>query len=269
MVPIAFGTQTAGSITRPASYCGVVGYKPSFGDFSLAGVKPFAPSLDTLGTLSRSVEDAALMRSVLLGGVYEPLPHGLPALRIGLCRTPWWPAADAATRDGIEAIATRLARAGRCSVAEASLPASCAGLIEAQKTLMAYQAATSFAYEYDRHRERLSEPLRELIEAGMRTSHGDALRCIAAAGQARRDLAPLFEHHDVLLAPAAHGEAPLGLQATGDPLFSRAWTLLGVPSVTLPALRGPSGLPVGVQLIGAHGADDALLHAAHAVHAAI
>jgi amidase len=269
MVPLAFGTQTAGSITRPASYCGVVGYKPTFGDWSLVGVKPFAPSLDTLGSFSRSVEDAALMRSVQLGVAFAPLPAALPSLRIGLCRTPWWPAADATTRDGIEALAPRLAGSGRCGVGDAALPPSCDGLVDAQKAIMAREAATSFAFEYDHHRERLSAPLRELIEAGMRLPRDDVLRCLAAAGHARRDIATLFEQHDVLLAPAAPGEAPPGLAATGDPLFSRAWTLLGLPSVALPALRGPSGLPVGVQLIGALGDDERLLQAAHALHAVI
>ena len=132
------------------------------------------------------VEDAALMRSVLLGGVFEPLPHGLPALRIGLCRRrrggplPMRPHATASKRSRFDSHVPRAAALPRLRCLRRAR-----GLIEAQKTLMAYQAATSFAYEYDRHRERLSEPLRELIEAGMRTSHGDALRCIAAAGQAR------------------------------------------------------------------------------------
>lgn len=268
MVPIALGSQTAGSLTRPASYCGVVGYKATYRDFNLAGIKPFASSLDTLGTLTRTVEDALLMRSVLLGLPFK-LPAALPALplRVGLCRTPWWTEADIHARLGIEDLFARLAQTD-AEVGQVVLPPGCDGLMEAQKLVMAYEAAASMAFEYDAHRDDLSAPLRELIEQGLSIARADYLLALASAEQARRELATLFEHWDVLLTPAAHGEAPAGMP-TGDPLFSRIWTLLGVPTVALPAFSGPNGLPVGIQVVGARGEDARLLHSARLIRDAI
>ncbi|HXH04518.1 MAG TPA: amidase [Candidatus Competibacteraceae bacterium] len=272
MVPVALGTQTAGSITRPASYCGVVGYKPSFGDFSLAGVKSLAPSLDTLGTLTRCVEDAALLRAVLLGDGKAPVLPALPVLpqapRIALCRTPSWPLAEPSTQAGIEDSAARLARRG-ARLGEVTLPPLCTGLVEAQKRIMAYEAARSLAFEYDRHGARLSAPLRELIELGMGLPRADYLAALAVAEQSRTQVAALFGEWDALLAPAAPGEAPAGLGATGDPVFSRMWTLLGLPSVALPAFRGAHGLPVAIQVLGPLRADDRLLAVAQWVEAAL
>jgi Asp-tRNA(Asn)/Glu-tRNA(Gln) amidotransferase A subunit family amidase len=268
MVALAFGTQTAGSITRPASFCGVVGYKPTFGALPMDGIKPFAPTLDTLGVLTRDVDDVALLRAALLGEAFVPFAQARPLPRIGLCRTPWWSAADASTRDGIEACVARLARRG-APVTDVALPASCDSLVEVQRTVMAYEAARSLAVEHAQHRSRLGAPLVELLDTGARLSPDEHRRALAVAAQARRDVASLFVGCDVLLAPAAIGEAPAGLAATGDPLFARAWTLLGPPTVTLPAFTGPSGLPVGVQLIGAHGDDARLLAAAHALAVAL
>jgi Asp-tRNA(Asn)/Glu-tRNA(Gln) amidotransferase A subunit family amidase len=268
MVPLAFGTQTAGSITRPASFCGVVGYKPSFGALPMDGIKPFAPSLDTLGVLARNVDDAALLRAALLGEAFVPFDQARPLPRVGLCRTPWWQAADASTRDGIEACAARLARRG-APVTEVAMPASCDALVEVQRTVMTYEAARSLAVEHAQHRARLGTPLIELLDTGARMPLDEHRRALAAAARARHDVARLFDGCDLLLAPAAIGEAPAGLAATGDPLFARAWTLLGLPTVTLPAFTGPSGLPVGVQLVGACGDDARLLAAAHALAAAL
>jgi len=269
MVPVAFGSQTAGSINRPASYCGIVGYKPTHGDVSLDGVLAFAPSLDTLGVLARSVADVALMRSVLR-------PASAPAhevaseraCRVALCRTPWWNEAEADVRLGIEACAAQLARLG-IEVGEAALPRGFEATAEAQRTVMAFEAAASLAAEYEHHRDRLSAPLRDLIVAGRQIDRPHYEQALAARDAWRAALAPVLARFDVLITPATHGEAPAGLAATGDPLFSRAWTLLGTPTLTLPALHGRGGLPIGVQLVAERGRDGLLLSVGAAVEAAI
>ncbi|MES2977345.1 MAG: amidase [Pseudomonadota bacterium] len=259
MVPAGFGTQTAASVTRPASFCGVVGYKATHGDFSLAGIKPFAPSLDSLGSLTRSVLDAQWLRWALTGERRDPEGAvATSAPRIGLCRTPSWEHADVDARDALEDAARRLSAAG-AAVSEAVLPAAFSELVQQQKTVMAFEAANSLAFEYDQHQARLSPQLRQLIEDGMRISRGDYRAALQAAHAARHSLEEWMRPWDVLIAPSAPGAAPAGLQATGDPLFSRMWTLLGVPSVSLPAAKARNGMPVGVQLIGAYAADEELL----------
>jgi len=269
MVPAAFGTQTAASIIRPASYCGVVGYKPSFATFSLAGVKAFAESFDTLGLITRTVEDAALMRAALLGVVPPPSLNGHGrAPRIGVCRTSHWMEAEPATQAAIAGAAEAFARAG-AHVGEATLPQWFEGLVDLHKLMMAYEAARSLAYEYDRHGAMLSPQLRALIELGMRQPREAYAAACADARRGRDELALRMSAWDVLLTPSAKGEAPRGLDATGDPVFSRMWTLLQVPSVTLPGMTGPSGLPVGVQLVGALGEDDTLLSLAKWAESAI
>ncbi|HEX2539997.1 MAG TPA: amidase [Caldimonas sp.] len=267
MVPVALGTQTAGSINRPASFCGIVGYKPSHGDFSLDGVLPFAPSLDTLGVLARSVEDAALVRSVLLPlGAMPPAPSGAP--RLALCRTPWWSDASEAVQAGIEKVCARVIAMGM-AVGEATLPDGFAALAELQKSVMAFEAATSLRIEYGEHRDRLSAPLQALLAAGAQIPEARYRQELDAARARGDDLARLLQSFDVLITPAVHGEAPAGLEATGDPLFSRAWTLLGVPTLTLPAFRGPTGLPIGIQLVAGRGNDAVLLRAGAAIEAAL
>lgn len=269
MLPAALGSQTAGSLIRPASYCGIVGYKPSFGEFSLAGVKPLAHSLDTLGVLVKTVADAALLRQVLLGhqGLPELIPLQRP-IRIALCREPAWMEADASTRAGLAATAERLALA-HAQVQELILPESCNTLLDAQRCVMAYEAAHNLAFEYETQAEQLSTQLIELIEQGRAIRQEAYLDALKQAQGARQDLRPVFEQWDLLLTPAATGAAPLGLSATGDPVFSRMWTLLGLPCISLPVLQAPNGLPVGVQLVGALGHDPQFLRNAAWVEAAL
>ena len=259
MVPAGFGTQTAASVTRPASYCGVVGYKSSHGGFNLAGIKPFAPSFDALGTLTRQVVDAQWLRWSLLGerrsvdaSVWTDKP------RIGLCRTPWWDSAQADCQQAIASAARALSAAG-ATVTDLTLPAHFDQLAAHHKTIMAYEAAHSLAFEYDRHHAQLSPQLRQLIDEGMAISRTHYLDIQAAATLARAEFAQWMQGWDALLAPSAAGAAPLGLHATGDPLFSRIWTLLGVPTITLPGARARNGLPIGVQLVCRAGADESLL----------
>jgi Asp-tRNA(Asn)/Glu-tRNA(Gln) amidotransferase A subunit family amidase len=259
MVPAALGTQTAGSIIRPAAFCGVVGYKPTFGSFSLAGIKPFSPSLDTLGVFARAVEDLPLLRRALLGAEEQSPPPAPP--RIGLCRTAHWSVAEPATHNAIEQAATQLAAAG-AAVTETEGAADFGALTEAQKIIMAFEAARSYASELLFHKAAVSTKLRELAAAGLACPMADYGRAQALAEDARRKLDDRFREVDVMLAPSAIGEAPKGLGATGDPIFNRTWTLLHVPTITLPLFTGPSGLPAGIQLIGRRGDDARLIAAA-------
>ncbi|HYG87337.1 MAG TPA: amidase [Azospirillum sp.] len=268
MVPLAFGTQTAGSVIRPASYCGCVGYKPTFGLIDRTGVRPFADSLDTVGVFAATVEDAAFFASVLTGRPTLRIGDEPFRPRIGLCRTHEWEAAGRAARDALDEAARRLRAAG-IEVREVALPERWRGLFEAQKTVMAYEGVRACAPEMLTAPDRLSAKLREILEAGAAVApeHYDAARAVAADGRA--GFGDALGALDVLLAPSAPGEAPEGLGATGDPVFNRVWTLLGASCVTVPGLYGPAGLPVGVQVVGRPGDDRRTLAAAAAVARAL
>jgi Asp-tRNA(Asn)/Glu-tRNA(Gln) amidotransferase A subunit family amidase len=257
MVPVALGTQTAASIVRPATFCGVVGYKPTIGMYPLAGIKSFAASFDTLGTLTRTVDDAILMWRVLHGHDAQIPPRASPP-RIALCRTPQWAHAEPATAEAF-ATAARKLREAKAIVTELELPAGFAGLVDVHKRMMAFESAGAYATEHARQPDKLSPQLVELIELGLAQPVAAYLDDRRTQEAAKRELAAIMADYDAVLAPAARGEAPEGLGATGDPIFSRMWTLLQGPNIALPVQRGPSGLPTGIQLVGAYAADPAFL----------
>ena len=266
MVPLALGTQTAGSVIRPASYCGVVGYKPSFGFISRVGVKALSDSLDTVGTLARNVPDAAYFAAAISGRHDLIIDRPLSAkLRIGICRTYEWKQAQPETMAAMEAAAVRLAAAG-AGVSDVRLPPTYANLVRAQSDIMFAEQAQSLAYERLKHWERLSKRLQGILTDGLNVTHEcyDAAQILAR--NCRRSLDDVFAGCDVLLAPSAPGAAPAGIDVTGDPLFSRIWTLLRTPCVTVPAATDAGGLPVGLQIVGAFGNDAQTLAAAHWVH---
>ncbi len=258
MVPLATGTQTVGSVIRPASFCGVVGYKPTFGLIPTAGVKCLAASLDTIGAFAATVGDVALFAGAL-GGRDLSFPALKP--KIGLCRTPQWPQATEGLKAAFAEAETRLKNAG-ADLRDVVLPAAFEGLAEAQHEVLAYEAARSFASEWHYHRAALGPRVGELIVAGLQTPAATYDAAMAKAARARAVLDDAFGDVDVLLAPSAPGEAPHGLGSTGDPIFSRMWTFLGTPCVNLPGLTGPRGLPIGVQAIGRRGDDLRALAAA-------
>jgi Asp-tRNA(Asn)/Glu-tRNA(Gln) amidotransferase A subunit family amidase len=262
MVPLALGTQTAGSVIRPASYCGVVGFKPSFGTIPRAGVKPLADSLDTIGTMARNVADAAFFAGVL-GGRPALRAVAMPAKvpQFGFYRTPMWENAEPSTAAALDHARAALDRAG-ARVAEIAAPPEHQGLTAAQETIMGFELVRGLAHERLQHSAELSPRLALLLDAGMSVGADayDAARAEAAA--ARERLGGFFGQCEALLVPAAPGEAPAGLGYTGDPVFNRMWTLLGVPCVTLPAIWGDGGLPTGIQLIGRPGHDAPLMAAA-------
>jgi len=266
MVPVAFGTQTAASIVRPAAFCGVIGYKPSFGTLPTAGVKPLAPSLDTIGAFARSVDDVAFFIGTLARREFAV--DAKQPLRVGICTTPYWDAATEASRQALTDAARRLEAAG-ARVADAVLPAACRNLAETQTGIMSFEALLAFAPEAASQPDALSDPFRAVLAAGAALGGAGYAALQREAERGRQALATCFDTFDVLIAPSAAGEAPAGLASTGDPIFSRMWTLLGNPCVHVPTGTGPGGLPVGVTLIGPRWGDDLALSAAAALERAL
>jgi amidase len=262
MVPVAFGTQTGGSIIRPASYCGVVGYKPSHGTINPTGVKPLANSFDTVGLFARCVDDCALVIGVLAGMADATAPlEAVRPRRIGLCRTHAWPDAEAATVRAVEAAAAQLGDAG-IVVEEVELPEEFAGFLTAQGDVLRFEAARVFAFERTRRAGLLSAWSREELAIGAALPRQRYLEAQALIARCRVSFAVAIAPFDLFLGASAQGEAPRGLSDTGEAIFNRLCSGLGVPSLNLPGFIGPNGLPVGVQLIGAMGDDRRLLAAA-------
>jgi Asp-tRNA(Asn)/Glu-tRNA(Gln) amidotransferase A subunit family amidase len=266
MVPLALGTQTGGSIIRPASYCGVVGYKASYGLISRAGIKPASESLDTVGTLARNVGDAALAASVLAGFGWPPLTTHRSTVRIGVCRSSTWQAALPGTAEALEKAVVLLGRSG-FAVRELTLPALFEPALEAQGTVNLYEAYRAFSYERINHPDKISKALSNRLARGAKISLNAYLAAQNVLRDSRAGLAEIFRDVDVLVGPAATGEAPRGLENTGDPIFNRLWTALHVPCVSVPALCGPGALPLGVQVIGPMNSDARTLQIAAFVEA--
>lgn len=255
MVPVALGTQTGGSVVRPSSYCGVTGYKPSFGTFSLAGVFPAAESLDTLGLHARNVDDIALLSSVLAGRPFDSVCE--PAPVVGLCRTWWWSEAQSETRDAVESAAGRLAAAG-FAVRDLTLPDEFRRLCELRGVINARERAMAMADAWERGRELISPRLQNTIREGLALPYGDYVDALRLMDACRMRIDDVFAGCDAILTPAVDGEAPRGLGDTGSPRFQSLWTMLRTPAITLPAHAGPCGLPVGIQLVARWGCDDLL-----------
>jgi amidase len=263
MTPIGFGTQTAGSIIRPASFCGVVGYKPTLGAFDMTGIMPLSESLDALGLMARSVDDIILGRAVLAGDSNPQTDHSSErSSRIGFMREPHWQEASEAMRENCEKAAELLASQG-AQVSDLPAPPVFAGLADAQKQIMAYEIARSRSHEYETYYDVMSAHYRGLIEHGRAVSDDDYQSAQELTRAGMRAVEQLYESIDIILTPAAPGEAPEGLGATGDPVFNRIWTLLQLPCVTLPFGKGLKALPLSVQLVGPHKGDEKLLQSCH------
>lgn len=262
MVPLAFGTQTGGSVIRPAAFCGVVGYKPSYGTINRAGLKQLAESLDTIGVMARSVEDCALLTHVVSA---RPLPDfdtaPAQALRVGLLRTSRWTDASPAAQAALENAATAIAAKG-ARVSDVSLPEGFDRLHEDQMVIMNFEAARALAHERFTRPELLSEYLRNKLEDYWHKPRSAYTAVMQHALDCRRMYRDVMAGFDVLLTLSAPGEAPQGITGTGSSLFNRMWTLLGAPCVTIPAGVGTQGLPLGVQIVGAYDDDERVLHSA-------
>lgn len=258
-VPAALGTQTSGSIIRPASFNGVIGYKPTYAAWPLAGVHPLAPQLDTLGAFSRSLADLRLLRAAL--GGREASPDAAPAPRrpaaVAFARTPAWEQAQASTGQATSQLVAAVAAQGVAIVALDETPLQ--GLRETHYAQLAWGAAESLGPLVDAHPGQLRSQTRQLVATGraLEQSFPERLQVAQAAG--RRFLAQAFDRADFILTPSAPGEAPLGLASTGDPMFNGIWTFLQTPCLNLPLTTGPGGLPIGVQLVCAPRRDVELL----------
>ncbi len=273
MVPLAVGTQTGGSVIRPASFCGVVGYKPSFGWIPRSGVLQQSHSFDQVGIFGRNVDDVALLAQCLVGqhpddpatqlqaqppllAVAQQEPPLPPTL--AFVRTPHWSRMDADAQAAFEELTALLA--GR--IAEFELPGSAAGVVDLHRLVMEAEIAASFDDEYQRGGAQLSASLRGQIERGRAMTYGDHRRALDRLAVIGAALDTVFDHYDAILTPAALGTAPVGLTSTGDSVMCVLWTATGLPAVTLPLLKGANGLPIGVQLVGRRDDDARLLRTA-------
>ena len=273
MVPLAIGTQTNGSVIRPASYCGVYGYKPSYGRISRHSVLQQSPPLDQIGVFARTIEDAALIAQQIM--VFDDRDPDMqlrarPALietmaedppfnpRLAFIKTPVWGHADSDTKEAFTELVTGLGE----DINEFELPDDFNQAILDHGTIMEADLARSFEQEYANGKDKLSSILREMIERGQKVLAIDYNRALSRIPEYNRALDKVFEWHDAILTPATTGVAPLGLESTGSPIFCTLWTLCGMPAITIPILQGLNGLPLGVQLVGSKGDDARLLRTA-------
>jgi Asp-tRNA(Asn)/Glu-tRNA(Gln) amidotransferase A subunit family amidase len=273
MVPLALGTQTAGSVIRPAAFCGVFGYKPTHGLISRSGILPLSAELDTVGTFAATIEGAALLAETLQG--HDPAdadtrveaPHRLldgcrsrPPLKpvFAFVKQPAWQTIEPTTAEAFGELTDVLG--DLCD--EVDLPLEFENGAAAQHKLMMTGFARNFRGYYERAREALSPRMQAAIEEGRAITAVEYLAARDWRDVLNAGLEQIFDRYDAILTPAAAGEAPVGLDATGDPAFCRLWTLCGTPAISLPLLTGPAGMPIGVQLVGRRGSDGRLLRTA-------
>jgi Asp-tRNA(Asn)/Glu-tRNA(Gln) amidotransferase A subunit family amidase len=259
-VPLAFGTQTAGSLIRPASYNGIYALKPTFGAVAWPGARQYAPSLDTIGWYGRSVADLALVASAFrLRGLAQAPATPVPRIKVGLCRSPNWHRTEESARAALSLAADRLSAAD-VRVVELDLPAIFDKLPAAQDTIMHAEGMAHFLGEYVEHGHLLHQDFRDRVENARNISAADYVAALDVAAEARRLFDGLFGADlDVVISPAAIGEAPLGNDVAGAWAMNIIWTLLHAPCIAVPVTAGPAGLPVGVQLIGPRFGDPKLL----------
>jgi Asp-tRNA(Asn)/Glu-tRNA(Gln) amidotransferase A subunit family amidase len=265
MVQLAFGTQTVGSVIRPAAFCGCIGYKPSYGEVSTQGVKQNTASFDTVGLFARTVEDLALFRAAVTGFAPKALAKiPINQLKIGFCRL-FWDRTEEYTKTFLEEAANALAKAG-AKVFDFDLGKPFEHFEAMGRRITDYEFSRGLTWERNHHSNLLSEFQRDKFTGWLNVSYEQYREAEAALGQCRGYLADAMKDIDLLLTPSAPGEAPAGLTSTGDTSFNILSTWTYTPCVTLPVFTGPSGLPVGIQLIGHRNQDHRLLEAAQAVY---
>jgi Asp-tRNA(Asn)/Glu-tRNA(Gln) amidotransferase A subunit family amidase len=273
MVPLAVGSQTGGSVIRPAAFCGIVGFKPTFGLIPRTGVLRTAGWLDTVGTFGRTVEDAALLADMLAGhdpGDRDTAPAAPPRIletasadppvtpMLAFVKTPAWSGIDPDCAQGFAELVDVLG--DRCD--EVELPAVFAEGAIAHRRIMLAEIAHNLRHYYERGSARLAAETRAAIEEGRTIVAADYLAALDWRDTLHAGLGEIFDRYDAIVTPATPGEAPPGLHSTGSAAFNLLWSLTGVPAVTLPMLAGANGLPVGVQAIGHRGGDGRLLRTA-------
>jgi Asp-tRNA(Asn)/Glu-tRNA(Gln) amidotransferase A subunit family amidase len=273
MVPGAVGTQTNGSVIRPAAFCGVVGFKPTHGLIPRSGALLMSRSFDQIGVFARTVEDAALLAESLVGFDEEDpdtRPTGRPPFssvassepplppRLAFVKSPVWSEAEADTQQAFASLMQSLGDAAT----ELELSASYRRAIDLHRIAMEVEMAHNLHRDYEKARDQLSETLRGLIERGRTHRAVDYAAAIAGIGSLNSSIEEVFNEFDAILTPAAPGVAPRGLESTGNPIFCTIWTYLGLPAISLPLLQSEEGLPIGVQLVGRRGYDPRLLRTA-------
>jgi Asp-tRNA(Asn)/Glu-tRNA(Gln) amidotransferase A subunit family amidase len=256
-VPLAYGTQTGGSVLRPASYCGCIGFKPTFNLVNRQGICFAAETLDTIGFLTRTVDDAEFITAVLVNKppAYQKLDS---PPRLGLCRTPLWDTAEAPTRHAVEDAAQRLAAAG-ASVKEIVLADEFTQLYyTARETINNYERSKSMAADWQHHPDKISKVLGDRVKKGFAMKHEDYIAALKLAERCRARIDDFYEGVDAIISPCVNGEPPKGLGFAGEPGFQQFWTVLNGPTMSLPTHRGPQNLPVGIQLVAPRYQDDKL-----------
>ena len=250
MVPVSIGTQTGGSVIRPASFCGIVGFKPSFNTISRYGVKQVSDSLDTVGTFSRNVKDTALLLAGLTGRKEFLKISKLKPLKIAICRTDNWSQAENAMIDSIY-FSSKLFSKNGIIIKEINLPNVFQNLDVAHHDIEYFELSRALQHEYLSSPQLLSEAIKLRIEKGQNINLSQYHMSIELS-QKCKEIATnkIFSKYDLLLTPSALGEAPKGLASTGNATFNRIWTLLGLPCISLPGFKGPNKLPLGIQFIG-------------------
>lgn len=274
MVPGAIGSQTNGSVIRPAAFCGVVGFKPTHGLISRSGALLLSRTLDHVGVFARSVADVGLLASVMAGydaedadtralapPAFHEVARSAPPLapRLAFMRTPAWDHADDDTRAAFGELSAALGE----QLSEVEMSSAFSGAIEKHRVIMEVEMALNLHRDYEKGGDRLSAPLRALLQRGREHAAVDYMRAINAIAPLNQALDDVFDEFDAILTPAAPGEAPRGLDSTGSPVFCTIWTYLGMPAVTLPLMRSSNGLPIGVQLVGRRDSDSRLLRTAN------
>ncbi len=264
MVPLAFGTQTAGSIIRPAAYCGVVGFKPSWGLIPRPGAKILSDWLDTVGVFARDVADAAFFVAALTGRPGLKTDGTGGPFKIAVLREPYPGTLEPEGVAALDRASERLLKAGHI-VVDLPTPPALQPIARLQRLVMAYDMDKALGHERRLHESKLSSIMKTFLDEGKGTSARAYDSAMATTRELMRDINSIFGSADAILSPSAPGEAPKGLHATGDPAFNRAWSQLQLPCLTIPAGTGPNGLPVGVQLAARSGQDALLLAVALAV----
>ena len=260
MVPVAIGSQTGGSTIRPAAYCGIAGYKPSFKMLPTVGMKCFSWSLDTVGLFAARIADVAFAASALSGRDLRVDGRLPPVPAVAIVRTHLWDEASAPMQSAVEEAARAAEKAG-ATTSDLTLPQIFEEATNAHRIIAGYEAFRALAFEYDSNRNRMGPLLREQLDEGASISVDDYDNARRTIRRARQAFAELLPDGVVILTPSAPGAAPLGL-ISGEPTFNRLWTLLGVPSVNVAGLTDAEGMPLGVQIVARFGRDRFALAAA-------
>ena len=265
MAPVCFGTQTTGSVIRPAAYCGVIGYKPSYGDFDKSGILPNSPSIDTLGLMSRSVEDIALFRSILLEEDLVSIQKvDLSKIKIGFVRTPHWDKTDDSTKEAFEHF-LNLLRSDKLNVVDLEIDNLISKSDALHLDISGYEFKRSISHERFNYYDQLSDQLRNgRLNDGYQVSNKNYQLALKDLSILKNQIDAVFDKTDLIITPSAPGEALKGLEYTGSPIINTTWSLNGNPCITLPLFKGKQELPIGCQLVAKFGEDDQLLNYAKA-----